>query len=419
MNISSEKLVQRFIKYVKINTIADEASESCPSTKHQLVLAQLLAKELQDLGLENVILDTNGYVYGTLTSNLPNNADESTVGLIAHMDTAPDLSGENVQPKIIQNYQGGDIVLNQGKSIILSPQDFPELNNYLGQDLITTDGTTLLGADDKAGIAEIISALEYLIQNPDIKHGTIKVAFTPDEEIGRGADRFDVEGFGANFAYTVDGGELGEMEYENFNAASAVFTIQGRNVHPGTAKNKMINSMLIANEIVALFPENETPAHTEGYEGFYHLTNVSGSVEETTLKYIIRDHDQELFAMRKAFCQNVLNSISKKYPGLVRLKLKDSYRNMKEIIDQHKYIVDIACEAMEKAGVSPKIKPIRGGTDGARLSFMGLPTPNIFTGGHNFHGKYEYIPIQSMVKAVETIVNIAVIISGREGESGI
>lgn len=400
-----EKLVERFLKYVKIDTKSNPDSATCPSSENQFDLARELVKELEGLGLEDVSLDDNGYVMATLPSNT--DKDIPTIGFIAHMDTSPDFSGKNVKPQIIKNYDGKDIVLNKDKNIVLSPKDFPELKNYISQDIITTDGTTLLGADNKAGIAEIITALDYLINNPSIKHGKIRVGFTPDEEIGRGADRFDTEEFGADFAYTIDGGPIGELEYENFNAAYAKVTINGRNVHPGSAKNKMINSILIAMEFNSMLPVNETPAHTEGYEGFYHLNDIEGNVEKTVLKYIIRDHDKDKFEKKKERIKRAVKYINDSMGyEIIELEMKDQYYNMKEKIEPVFHIVETAERAMKEVGVIPNIKPIRGGTDGARLSFMGLPCPNIFTGGHNFHGKYEYIPIDSMKKAVEVIVKI-------------
>ncbi len=400
-----EKLVERFIKYVKIDTKSDRNSDLCPSTEKQLNLARELVKEFQELGLEDISLDENGYVMATLPSNIDKNVPN--LGFIAHMDTSPDMTGENVNPQIVKNYDGDEIVLNKERNIILSPKDFPELKNYIGQDLITTDGTTLLGADDKAGVAEIMTAIEYLINNPQIKHGTVKIAFTPDEEIGRGADRFDVEKFDADIAYTVDGGEIGELEYENFNAAYAKIKINGRNVHPGTAKNKMINSILIAMEFNAMLPLNEAPQYTEGYEGFYHLHDIKGDVEETTLEYIIRDHDREKFEKKKERIKGIVKYMNDNIKqGTLELEIKDQYYNMKEKIEPFMYIVEIAERAMKEVGVKPIITPIRGGTDGARLSYMGLPCPNLFTGGHNYHGKFEYIPIESMKKSVEVILKI-------------
>ncbi len=402
-----ERLVERFIKYVKIDTKSDFDSNTVPSTEKQFNLANLLVNELKEIGLNDASVSDKGYVMATL----PANTDKEgipTIGFIAHMDTSPDMSGANVNPQIVESYEGQDIVLNKDKNIILSPKAFPELSYYIGQDIITTDGTTLLGADNKAGIAEIITAVEYLINNPEVKHGSIKIGFTPDEEVGRGADGFEVEKFGADFAYTIDGGQIGELEYENFNAAYAKVKISGRNVHPGSAKNKMINSILIAMEFNGMLPTNQAPAHTEGYEGFYHLNDIEGNVEETTLNYIIRDHNEEGFEEKKSriekIAQYMNNSIGE---DRIIIEMKDQYFNMKEKIEPVMHIVEIAERAMNEVGVEPIIKPIRGGTDGARLSYMGLPCPNIFTGGHNFHGKYEYIPIKSMEKAVEVIIKIA------------
>lgn len=400
-----DSVVARFLRYVKYDTKSDEKSNTCPSTEGQKVFAKQIAKELEEIGLTDVVVDENGYIMAVLPSNI--NKKVPTIGFIAHMDTSPDMTGRNVNPQIIENYDGKDIVLNKEKNIILSPVDFPELKNYTVKTLITTDGTTLLGADDKAGIAEIITACEYLVNHPEIPHGTIKICFTPDEEIGRGADKFDVEKFACDFAYTIDGGKIGEIEYENFNAASATITIHGRNVHPGTAKGKMKNSILIGIELSSMLPQFETPSHTEGYEGFYHLNSFEGDVEETKMYYIIRDFDKENFKKRKEFIQNIVNILNKKHGnGTVELELKDQYYNMKEVIEKNMHIVDTACKAMELVGIEPKIVPIRGGTDGSRLSYMGLPTPNIFTGGHNYHGKYEFIPTFAMEKAVEVIVKI-------------
>ncbi|MFZ5969018.1 MAG: peptidase T [Bacillota bacterium] len=400
-----ERLVERFIKYVQYDTKSDENSSTCPSTEKQLLLGKVLVDELKTLGLEDASMDENGYVMATLSSNMEK--DVPVIGFIAHMDTSPDMTGANVKPQIVENYDGGDILLNEAQGIVLSPKDFPELKSYIGEKLITTDGTTLLGADNKAGIAEIITAMEYLTLHPEIKHGTIKIGFTPDEEVGRGADLFDVKKFGASFAYTIDGGMIGELEYENFNAASGKITVRGRNVHPGYAKDKMRNSLFIAMELAAMLPQHETPAHTEGYQGFYHLNSFEGSVEETHMAYIIRDFDKQGFEERKSFMQSCVNTVNEKYgANTVVLEMRDQYYNMREKIESVKYVVDIANQAMEEVGVKPIVKPIRGGTDGARLSFMGLPTPNIFTGGHNFHGRYEYIPVSSMEKAVEVILKI-------------
>ena len=402
------KVVERFLRYITYDTQSNEESNTTPSTEGQMIFARALKKELEEIGLKEVSLDEKGYLMATLESNLEEDKQVPTIGFIAHMDTSPDMSGKNVKPQLIKNYDGNDIILNEGENIVLSPADFPELKNYLGEDIITTDGTTLLGADNKAGIAEIITAMEYLLENPDIKHGKIKIAFTPDEEIGRGADFFDVKKFGADLAYTVDGGPIGELEYENFNAAAARISIKGESVHPGTAKGKMVNSILIANELISRLPEKETPADTEGYEGFYHLVSIKGNVEETKLHYIIRDFDKVNFIKRKALMEEIVRDLNEKYDkGRIQLKITDQYYNMKEIIENNKEIIDIAYQAMEEIGVTPIITPIRGGTDGARLSYMGLPTPNIFTGGHNFHGKYEFIPVFAMEKAVELIVKIS------------
>lgn len=398
-----KRVEERFLEYVKIDTKSDEETRVTPSTSGQLTLANILATELKSVGLTDVLVSDKGYVYATLEANCKK--DIKTIGFIAHMDTSPDYNGCNVNPKIVKNYDGGDIKLNE--DIVLSPKFSPELKSYIGQTLITTDGTTLLGADDKAGIAEIITAMEYLINNPQIEHGTIKVAFTPDEEIGEGADNFDVELFAADFAYTMDGGRIGELEYENFNAASAKVKIVGVNVHPGYAKGKMLNSILVANEFINSLPLNEVPENTDHYEGFYHLSDIDATVENTTLSYIIRDFFEDSYKKRKENMLSIADSLNKKYgEGTVILEIKDQYKNMKEKIEPIMYIIDTAKTAMIDANVTPNIKPIRGGTDGSRLSFMGLPTPNIFTGGENFHGKYEYIPLESMEKAVEVIVNI-------------
>ena len=397
-------VVERFLRYVKYETTSSENSNVCPSTNTQLLFAEDLENELKGIGLEDVSLDKNSYITATLPSNL--NENVPTIGFIAHMDTSPDMEGKGVKPQMVKDYDGKEIALNSSTNIILSPKDFPEITDYIGKDLITTDGTTLLGADDKAGIAEIVTAMEFLINNPKIPHGTIKIGFTPDEEIGRGADYFQVEKFGANFAYTLDGGPIGELEYENFNAAGAKITIQGRNVHPGSAKNKMINSMLIAMELNSMLPVNERPEYTENYEGFYHLVGIEGSVENTSLEYIIRDHNKDNFEMKKNTLIEIVNLLNYKYGEIVTLDMNDQYYNMKEKIEPVMHIVNIAKKAMEEVDVEPIISPIRGGTDGARLSYMGLPCPNIFTGGHNFHGRYEYIPTFAMEKAVEVILKI-------------
>ena len=398
-----KKVQERFIEYVKINTKSDETTGTTPSTKEQLVLAEKLYNELKELGLSDVRLTDTGYVYGTLESNIEK--EVPTIGFVAHMDTAPDYSGENVNPQFIYNYDGGDIKLN--KDTVLSPKFSPELKKYVGKTLITTDGTTLLGADDKAGIAEIMTAISYFVENPEVKHGTIKVGFTPDEEIGEGADHFDVEGFNADFAYTMDGGRIGELEYENFNAASAKVVINGVNVHPGYAKGKMVNSIMVANEFINSLPLEEVPEKTSGYEGFNHLTDINGTIEKTTLSYIIRDFTAEGYDERVKDFEDITRSLNSVYgEGTVELTIKESYRNMKEKVEPVMHIVESAKEAMIQAGVEPLVRPIRGGTDGARLSYMGLPTPNIFAGGENFHGKYEYVPVESMEKAVEVIINI-------------
>lgn len=398
-----KKVEERFLEYIKIDTKSDETTKVTPSTKGQLEFGKVLASELKNLGLSDVKISNDGYIYATLEGNLDKKVP--TIGFIAHMDTAPDMDGKCVNPKIVENYDGKDIKLND--SVILSPEFSPELKGYIGQTLITTDGTTLLGADDKAGVSEIMTAVEYLINHPEIKHGDIKIAFTPDEEIGEGADHFDVEGFGADFAYTLDGGHIGELEYENFNAATATVLIKGTNVHPGYAKGKMVNSMMLAHEVISKLPLDEVPEKTEKYEGFSHLISMSGEVEETKLVFIIRDFFEDTYESRKERFVEIEKELNKKYgENRVTVEIKDSYKNMKEKVEPVMYIVDMAKKAMESANVTPLVKPIRGGTDGARLSFMGLPTPNIFTGGENFHGKYEYIPVESMRKAVDVILNI-------------
>lgn len=402
-------VVYRFLKYVTFATQSDEESGITPSTSGQRVFAEALVKELEALGLEEIFLDDNSYLMATLPSNMEDQ-EVPTIGFISHLDTSPDMSGEGVKPRIV-SYAGGDIVLNEAENIVLSPRMFPEMEQYIGQDLIVTDGTTLLGADDKAGVAAIISAVAYLKEHPEIKHGKIRIGFTPDEEIGAGADHFDVEKFGCEFAYTVDGGEIGELEYENFNAAAAKVVFSGRNVHPGTAKDKMVNASLLAVEFASMLPADQRPETTEGYEGFFHLTTMVGSVEQAVLQYIVRDHSRELFEQKKQLLEQITAQLNKKYPGMVSLEMHDQYYNMREIVEPKKYIVDLASEAMEAVGVKPQIKPIRGGTDGARLSFMGLPCPNLFTGGHNFHGRYEYIPIPSLQKSMETVVKIAELVA--------
>ncbi|MCS5421597.1 MULTISPECIES: peptidase T [Psychrilyobacter] len=398
------KLVERFINYVKFDTQSDENSTTCPSTEKQLKLAVFLKDEMIGMGLEDVTLDENGYLMATLPSNT--DRDVPTFGFVAHMDTAPAFSGKDIKPKFV-DYKGGDIVLNEEKNIVLSPKDFKELDSYIGETLITTDGTTLLGADDKAGIAEILTAMEYLMDHPEIKHGKIRIGFTPDEEIGAGADLFDVEKFGAEFAYTIDGGRLGEVEYENFNAASAKIKIRGRSVHPGTAKDQLVNALQIGIELHNLLPVNQRPEFTVGYEGFYMLSEMSGDISNAKLDYIIRDHHMEKFIEKKEFIGQAVELLNKKYNNAIELELKDSYYNMKEKIEEKMEVFDIARDSMIELGIEPVIKPVRGGTDGARLSYMGLPCPNIFTGGHNFHGQYEYIPVSSMERAVEVIVKIS------------
>jgi tripeptide aminopeptidase len=400
-----KNVAERFLRYVKFTTQAVEMSSKTPSSSGQLIFARLLAKELEEIGLTEVKVDDYGYVTATLAANTSRTMP--VIGFIAHMDTSPDFTGEGVNPLIVTNYKGGDIVLNETAGIIMKEDEFPELLRYKGQDIITSDGTTLLGADDKAGIAEIVTAMAYLVNHSEIEHGKIRICFTPDEEIGQGADHFNVAAFGADFAYTIDGGEIGELEYENFNAASAQIIVNGRNIHPGYAKDKMLNAITIGTELIALLPANEVPEKTSGYEGFFHLNNFNGSVDKAELHYIIRDFDMDKFEQRKQLMCNAVDDINLKYGGgTVDLILKDQYFNMKQKIEPVMHIVELAIEAMKEAGITPIVRPIRGGTDGARLSFMGLPTPNIFAGGHNFHGRYEYIPVQSMEKAVEVIVNI-------------
>ena len=399
-----ETLKDRFLRYVKFETRSDEKSETIPSTPTQLEFAKILAKELEEIGMENVYVNDACFVNATLPGNV--DKDVPVIGFIAHMDTA-DFNATNVNPKIVENYDGEDIVLNEAKDIVLSVEEFPNLKNYVGKTVISTDGTTLLGADDKAGIVELVEAMKYLIEHPEIKHGTVKVAFGPDEEIGRGADNFNVEEFGADFAYTMDGGPVGELEYESFNAAGAVFKIKGKSVHPGTAKGKLINASLIAAEIVNSFPADEVPEKTEGYEGFYFLDKINANCEEAELSYILRDHDREKFEAKKKFTENVAKKINEKYgKELVSVEIKDQYYNMGEIIKDHMNVVEIAKKAMENLGIKPVIEPIRGGTDGSKISFMGLPTPNIFAGGENFHGKYEFVALESMILATDVIVEI-------------
>ena len=397
-----DKIVERFQKYISVDTKSDGSSDTVPSTKGQLELGKILVEDLKEIGLEDVYQDENGYVYATLPSNIEK--EVPTVGFIAHFDTSPDLDGKVTNPQIV-DYKGGDIKLNDEYS--LTVEEYPELEGLEGKTLITTDGTTLLGADDKAGIAEIVDAMEYLIGNPDIKHGTIKVGFTPDEEIGRGADLFDVEGFGADFAYTMDGGPLGELQYENFNAAGVEINIKGTNVHPGTAKDTMVNSMKVAMELDSMLPSAQVPEHTEGYEGFFLLIDIDGTVDETKLHYIIRDFSMEEFENKKKLMEDTVGFLNKKYGDIVDLRMEDSYYNMREKVEPHIEIVELAKESMEEIGIQPDIKPVRGGTDGARLSYMGLPTPNIFTGGYNYHGRFEFIPIESMKMASKLVVKIA------------
>jgi tripeptide aminopeptidase len=404
--IDKQHIIDRFIKYVTIDTESDPNNPEFPSTENQWNLAKVLEKELNQIGLQEVELDKNCYIMATLPSNL--NYEVPTIGFVAHIDTSPDFTGANVKPQIIENYNGKDITLNKEKNIILSPDYFEDLLQYKGQTIITTDGTTLLGADDKGGVTEIVTAMEYLINHPEIKHGKIRICFTPDEEVGKGAHLFDVEKFGAKWAYTMDGSQIGELEYENFNAASAKVTITGKIVHPGYAKGKMINSILIANEYIAAVPENEVPEKTAGYEGFFHLHDLNGNVEKTVLEYIVRDHDFSLFEKRKELLQKIASDFNKRlHQDLVKVEIKNQYFNMKEKITPVMHIVDIVEEVMKDIDITPLIKPIRGGTDGSQLSYKGLPCPNIFAGGHNFHGRFEYIPAESMIKATEVIIGIA------------
>ena len=404
--ISKKHITNRFISYVTIDTESNPESTTTPSTEKQWDLANKLAQELTDIGLEDVSIDEHAYIMATLPSNVDHKVP--TIGFISHFDTSPDFTGANVKPQIIENYDGKDIVLNASQNIILSPDYFEDLKQYKGQTLITTDGTTLLGADDKAGVTEIVTAMEYLVQHPEIKHGKIRIGFTPDEEIGRGAHKFDVKKFDADWAYTMDGSQIGELEYENFNAAKAVVTIKGKIVHPGYAKGKMVNSMYIAQDFINSLPRMETPEHTSGREGFFHLHNIKGDVEETQLHYIIRDHNKEHFEARKEVMNKLGAEINAQHQKeVVQIEIKDQYFNMREKVEPVMHIVDIAEEAMKSLGITPIIKPIRGGTDGSQLSFMGLPCPNIFAGGHNFHGRYEYVPVESMIKAVEVIVKVA------------
>lgn len=398
-------LIDRFLHYVSLDTQSDELTNMTPSTPGQMKFARELAEELKRIGLSEITLDDNGYLMATLPANT--DKDVPVIGFIAHLDTSPEMSGHHVSPRIVKSYDGNDIVLNAEKNIVLRPAESPELLRYVGQDLIVTDGNTLLGADDKAGIAEIITAMEYLLAHPESKHGKIRVAFNPDEEIGLGAHKFDVAAFGADWAYTLDGGEIGELEYENFNAAVAKVSFCGRNVHPGAAKHKMLNSIRVANQYAIMLPRWETPEHTEGYEGFYHLISFEGSVENTVLTYIIRDHDRDRFERRKKELEHLVRKINNEFPGCVSIEIKDQYYNMREKVEPVMHIVDLAENAMKEVGVVPVVKPIRGGTDGAQLSFKGLPCPNIFAGGVNFHGRFEFVPIPSMEKATEVVVAIA------------
>mgnify|MGYP001076700778 CR=1 FL=1 len=404
-------VTDRFLDFVKFDTQSDELTNMTPSSPGQMEFAKYLKSVLDGMGLEDVELDSNGYLFATLPANMEKPVP--TVGFIAHIDTSPDMSGRHVSPRIVKNYDGGAITLNEKEQIVLSPEEFPELHNYMGEDLIVTDGTTLLGADDKAGVAEIITAVAYLQSHPEIKHGKIRIGFNPDEEIGLGAHKFDVEKFGCEFAYTMDGGAVGELEYENFNGASAKVTIKGRNVHPGYAKHKMVNSIRVANNFIAMLPRWETPEHTEGYEGFYHLVGIEGGVEQTVLSYIIRDHDRARFESRKKEIEHLCRKTNMEFPGCCTVEIKDQYYNMREKIEPVMHVIEIAEQAMHDSGIEPRVQPIRGGTDGAQLSFKGLPCPNIFAGGENFHGRYEYVPVSSMEKAVDVIVNICRIVADR------
>ncbi|MGG1314363.1 peptidase T [Cohnella laeviribosi] len=401
-----QDLIRRLTAYAQVDTQSDDSSDTCPSTEGQWTLARMLAEELKSIGMQDVTIDGNGYVMATLPANT--DKEVPVIGFLAHMDTATEFTGKGVKPQVVERYDGKDIVLNEAQRIVLSPRDFPDLARYVGHTLITTDGTTLLGADDKAGIAEIMTAMDYLLRHPEIKHGKIRVAFTPDEEIGRGPHRFDVAAFGAEYAYTMDGGPLGELQYESFNAAAAKITFKGKNVHPGTAKDKMINSIKLAMELHNRLPADEAPERTEGYEGFFHLLSFQGDVEETVLRYIIRDFDRQRFEARKALISSLVAEMRAKVGAeRIELELKDQYFNMREKIEPVRHIVDIAKQAMENLGIRPDVKPIRGGTDGSQLSYMGLPTPNIFTGGENYHGRYEYVSVDDMVKATSVIIEIA------------
>lgn len=400
-----KKIAERFMRYARIDTQSDERSTTCPSTAKQFNLIKSLADELNFLGLTKIDIDGNGYLFATIPSNVPYAVP--AIGFIAHIDVSPDAPSENVKPQIISDYDGGDIVLNEAQNIVMSPADFPELRNYVGQDIITSDGTTLLGADDKAGVAAIMQMTEYVQNNPDFKHGPIKIAFTPDEEIGRGANLFDVKQFGADFAYTVDGGGIGEIEYENFNAAYAKITVTGKSVHPGSAKDKMVNATLLISRIIGSVPISSTPRYTDGYQGFFHFFKVEGDVERASAEVLIRDHDANLFEQKKKWLTDSAAALCKEYGGdYIKVEITDQYRNMREMIEPHMHIVDTAVEAMRQIGIEPKVQPIRGGTDGARLSYMGLPTPNLFAGGHNFHSRFEFVPIESMEKSSETILKI-------------
>ena len=407
--MKKQEIIERFISYITIDTESDPNSDTTPSSEKQWDLARKLHQELIDMGMSDVTIDENAYIMATLPSNV--NHETPTVGFISHFDSTPDFTGKDVKPQIIENYDGGDIPL-KGSDLVLSPEYFDDLKQYKGQTIITTDGTTLLAADDKAGITEIMTAMKHMLDNPEIKHGTIKVGFTPDEEIGRGAHKFDVEKFGADWAYTMDGSQIGELEYENFNAAGAVVTFHGKIVHPGYAKGKMINSMYVAQEFIDSLPRMETPEHTEDYQGFFHLHNMKGAVEKSELQYIIRDHDKGHFEARKEVMQNLVNTLNEQYDReAVSIEIKDQYLNMREKVEPVMHIVDVAEQAMKDLGITPLIKPIRGGTDGSQLSYMGLPCPNIFAGGHNFHGPYEYVPVESMIKATEVIVRIAELVA--------
>lgn len=409
-----QNIIDRFIRYISVDTQSDPSSTATPSTEKQWTLAHKLVAELREIGMQDVVIDDKAYIMATLPSNI--DKEVPTIGFISHFDTSPDFTATNVNPQIIENYDGGDIVLNKEKNIVLSPSYFDDLLQYKGNTLITTDGNTLLGADDKAGITEIVTAMEYLINHPEIKHGNIRVGFTPDEEIGRGAHHFDVAAFGAEWAYTMDGSQIGELEYENFNAAGAKITIKGKSVHPGYAKNKMVNALIIANEFISQLPSDEIPQKTTGRQGFFHLHHISGEIELAELEFIIRDHDITKFEQRKQLLKDIATKLNDKYGEYVVVNIKDQYFNMREKIEPVMHIVDIAKEAMESLDITPIIKPIRGGTDGSQLSYMGLPCPNIFAGGHNFHGKYEYVPVESMQKAVEVIVKICELTAKREGK---